>query len=822
MAAPEKASLHGREPSQYRMNAKDIDLNLQIRIVQFDNRRLLALDLRNKGLTSIPEEVFDITDLEILDVSNNKLTSIPEAIGRLQKLYCLDAIQNKLTSLPNAICSLSRLKWLIVSDNKISSLPPGIELMQELKVLGLDHNCMTQIPPVVCSLSNLEVLGFYNSKLSNLPLGLEKMQKLTCLDLTNNELKQLPLSVGRLTKLRQLYISANQLTELSIVVCSLPNLEILIVDNNNLSTLPPGLGKLQQLTCLYITNNQLKELASSVGKLTKLRQLYISDNQLTELPLSVCSLSNLEMLIVDNNNLSTLPPGLGKMQKLTKVSIRNNQLTEIPAVLFSLPALEVLRISNNQITRLPTTLSQARKLRHLDATGNPLTYPPQNICAKGAEAILAFFKEEAVKDDREKKMLQALNRLSLKVRPTELKPIAQSLGLDKEEIDTIKTSAPDDLRLPDQVYKTLEKWREKKGEAATLLALEQCLSDLGLHQLAAGLLGSPTSPESRTFESEERGAFGGQEATQRQSSRNPSVTVDGKFAIIEFEQLHFPPDSYLGHGGFAAVARAHHRDWKHDVAVKRLKMTQEIEGSEQQLLYSEARKLKLASTSPYVISLLGVCLDPHFAIVMPYMENGSLAGLLRDVDVPWALRWRMAHEISLGMTFLHCQNPQILHCDLKAENVLLDEDFHVKISDFGLWKWTDMRVGGETSPTGATRTHAPPEYYTDVSRPPTDKFDVYSFGVLLWEIVKRNPPFPYAAHGSPAVPTDQRADPAGSDPSDLETVNQLIQACCSHNPDDRPDFKECGDRLSDVTGRYELVHFLKAVIYVQKEKARRK
>ncbi|XP_078664082.1 receptor-interacting serine/threonine-protein kinase 2-like [Branchiostoma floridae x Branchiostoma belcheri] len=146
----------------------------------------------------------------------------------------------------------------------------------------------------------------------------------------------------------------------------------------------------------------------------------------------------------------------------------------------------------------------------------------------------------------------------------------------------------------------------------------------------------------------------------------------------------------------------------------------------------------------------------------------------------------------------------------------------VKISDFGLWKWTDARIGSETSPAGATRTHAPPEYYTDVNRPPTDKFDVYSFGVLLWEIVKRNPPFPYAACGSPAVPTDQRADPAGSDPSDLETVNQLIQSCCSHNPDDRPDFKECGDRLSDVTGRYELVHFLKAVIYLQKEKARRK
>ncbi|KAI8484969.1 hypothetical protein Bbelb_373760 [Branchiostoma belcheri] len=497
------------------------------------------------------------------------------------------------------------------------------------------------------------------------------------------------------------------------------------------------------------------------------------------------------------------------------LDLSNQGLTSIPEEVFDITDLEALNVSNNILTTC--------KLQHLDVSGNPLTYPPQKVCEEGAEAILSFLKEEAVKDYEKKKMLQAFNRLSLKVRQTELKPIARSLGLEENEIDTIKTSAPDDL--PDQVYQTLVKWREKEGEGATLPELEKHLKDLGLDQLAEGLLGSPRSPENRQpFKSaEERGAFGGEDATRPQSSKYPSVTVDDKFPIIEFEQLDFPPDCYLGHGGFAAVARAHHLDWKHDVAVKRLL----AHGSEQQLLYSEARKLKLASTSPYVVSLLGVCLEPHFAIVMPYMENGSLARLLRDVDVPWALRWRMAHEISLGMTFLHYQNPQILHCDLKAENVLLDDNFHVKISDFGLSKWrTESRIVTETSPTGATITHAPPEYILDINAVPTDKLDVYSFGVLLWEIITRREPYENTMNSAlieVGVRTGQRPDMrlVPTDVPDLDTVSQLMQKCWSQEQDHRPSFKVCEDQLRVVKNNFSKEDILEAIIFVQKEKVKK-
>ncbi|XP_066264923.1 receptor-interacting serine/threonine-protein kinase 2-like [Branchiostoma lanceolatum] len=295
-------------------------------------------------------------------------------------------------------------------------------------------------------------------------------------------------------------------------------------------------------------------------------------------------------------------------------------------------------------------------------------------------------------------------------------------------------------------------------------------------------------------EIEERHALELQGVRVTRMKNKLSVTDDDNFPVIEYERLDFPTESYLGHGGFAAVAKAHHRDWKQDVAVKRL-LPQPTEGSERPLLYSEARKLNLGGRSTCIVSLLGVCLEPHFAIVMPYMENGSLAELLRDVDVPWALRWRMAHEISLGMTFLHCQNPQILHCDLKSENVLLDEDFHVKISDFGLSKWkTTSRVVTSTSPTGATITHAPPEFIIDINSVPNSKFDVYSFGVLLWEIITRRKPYENAMNSALielAVKTGQRPDLklVPTNVPEVGTVSQLMQTCWSQNAQDRPTFQ---------------------------------
>lgn len=90
---------------------------------------------------------------------------------------------------------------------------------------------------------------------------------------------------------------------------------------------------------------------------------------------------------------------------------------------------------------------------------------------------------------------------------------------------------------------------------------------------------------------------------------------------------------------------------------------------------------------PHVLPLLGIIEKLEWehvsgaALVTPFMENGSLAGLLQpQCPRPWPLICRLLHELVLGMCYLHSQNPVLLHRDLKPSNVLLDPDLHAKVS----------------------------------------------------------------------------------------------------------------------------------------------
>ncbi|KAI8483495.1 hypothetical protein Bbelb_388270 [Branchiostoma belcheri] len=329
-------------------------------------------------------------------------------------------------------------------------------------------------------------------------------------------------------------------------------------------------------------------------------------------------------------------------------------------------------------------------------------------------------------------ILQAFSHLSSKVR-SDWKNIAKQLGLNTKEIGAIEASTSDE---EEEMYNTLVKWREKKGKEATLPVLAEQLKYLSLHQLVDELDITTKKPKHSGNESEEMAAVGGRDTFQPKD----------RFPIIDFEQLF--EQSFLGTGGFAYITKAYHRNWRQEVAVKRLS-PRPREESEREELYSEVRKHVMASRSDHVLSLLGVCPEPNLAIVMPYMKNGNLADLLQDVDVPWALRWRMAHEISLGMTFLHSLDPQIIHCDLKAQNVLFDDGFHAKIYDFGLSKWrSHSKIIHDASPLGWTVRYAAPELLEDpgdeqptkslgdthlqTNYEPTDKSDIYRCRILYF------------------------------------------------------------------------------------------
>ncbi|XAR56673.1 Non-specific serine/threonine protein kinase [Bertholletia excelsa] len=200
---------------------------------------------------------------------------------------------------------------------------------------------------------------------------------------------------------------------------------------------------------------------------------------------------------------------------------------------------------------------------------------------------------------------------------------------------------------------------------------------------------------------------------------------------------NFNPDNLIGEGGFGCVYSGHFKSLNQDVAVKQLDRNG-LQGNKEFLV--EVVMLSLLH-HPNLVNLLGYCSDGDQRIlVYEYMPNGSLEDHLLDLDpgkkpLDWLTRMKIAQDAARGLEYLHeTTDPPVIYRDLKASNILLDKDFHAKLSDFGLAK-----VG----PTGdmdhvctrvmGTYGYCAPEYA--LTGKLTTKSDVYSFGVVLLEII---------------------------------------------------------------------------------------
>ncbi|KAK9068667.1 hypothetical protein SSX86_012782 [Deinandra increscens subsp. villosa] len=137
-----------------------------------------------------------------------------------------------------------------------------------------------------------------------------------------------------------------------------------------------------------------------------------------------------------------------------------------------------------------------------------------------------------------------------------------------------------------------------------------------------------------------------------------------------------------------------------------------------------------------LVRLLGYCDEgEHRLLVYEYMSNGTLASFLfGDVKPSWEQRSNIALGIAKGLAYLHEEcSTQVIHCDIKPQNILLDEYYNAKISDFGLAKLLMMNESRTNTGIRGTKGYVAPEWFRNT--PVTVKVDVYSFGVLLLEII---------------------------------------------------------------------------------------
>ncbi|XP_008830975.1 ankyrin repeat and protein kinase domain-containing protein 1 [Nannospalax galili] len=196
-------------------------------------------------------------------------------------------------------------------------------------------------------------------------------------------------------------------------------------------------------------------------------------------------------------------------------------------------------------------------------------------------------------------------------------------------------------------------------------------------------------------------------------------------------------------GGFGQVFQARHKRWRTQYAIKCSPcLQQEATSSEVSCLTEEAVKMEKIKFQ-HIVSIYGVCKQP-LGIVMEFMANGSLEKMLPTHSLSWQLKFRIIHETSLAMNFLHSIKPPLLHLDLKPGNILLDNNLHVKISDFGLSKWMEQSTRKqyiERSALRGTLSYIPPEMFLESNKAPGPEYDVYSFGIVVWELLTQKKPY---------------------------------------------------------------------------------
>lgn len=207
--------------------------------------------------------------------------------------------------------------------------------------------------------------------------------------------------------------------------------------------------------------------------------------------------------------------------------------------------------------------------------------------------------------------------------------------------------------------------------------------------------------------------------------------------VVPFEELKI--GECVGGGGFGQVFKGIFCG--NTIAVKKL-LLKSISSELHKDFVNEAT-IMAKCRHPNIVEFYGVSFhsDENY-LLMQYLANGSLYRLLseREKEIPWTTRWNIASDITSGLSYLHSQN--IIHRDLKSMNILLDQNFRAKITDFGLAKIKIVTTSTLTNVTrpGTIRWNAP-ELFQFSQAKETMKSDIWSLGMVFWEIASRRLPF---------------------------------------------------------------------------------
>eukprot|EP00118_Oscarella_pearsei_P010478 m.64538 g.64538 ORF g.64538 m.64538 type:complete len:655 (+) comp35260_c0_seq3:197-2161(+) len=292
--------------------------------------------------------------------------------------------------------------------------------------------------------------------------------------------------------------------------------------------------------------------------------------------------------------------------------------------------------------------------------------------------------------------------------------------------------------------------------------------------------------------------------------------IDFSHRIEQHEFEYDEESDFITGGGYGEVYKARMKKSNQTVALK-VFFRKRRNSDESELSKKEAKILLGIKPNPHIVKFIGICDSPRcYALLMEFVSGGDLMQLLTssnpEVD-KWENRLDLARQVALGMMHLHDNSPPVIHLDLKPRNVLIEEvkqvketPFRCKICDFGLAKMANVSSvttdrSDKSNPAGTVAYIAPERYEADCSGSREEKVevakksDVFSFGVLLWEIQERKYPFEdmikdvirFHIKSGGKLPKGGVDAPKG--------YNKLVKSCSAFDPASRPDFQSVIKRL---------------------------
>ena len=314
------------------------------------------LDLKHQGLTEIPIEIFQLSNLTELRLGYNQIKVISPEIGQLT--------------------NLTRLR---LGNNQVSVIPAEIEQLTNLTILSLVNNQVKVVPSQLSQLTNLTKLRLSGNQIEVVPAALSQLTKLEILDLADNQIKLIPTEIGQLTSLTELKLAGNQFLVVPTEIGQLTNLKLLDLSFNLIDRIPIHIGNLSNLISLSLKSNRLTNLPNQINRLSKLQYLNLYQNRFAQFPEIITHLSNLKQLHLDNNQIWFLPPSLKNLVQLEQLWLGSNFLQELPSELGQLKSLTHLHLGRNRISQLPTAIENLKDLVTLNLNNNRLTEIPTQI-----------------------------------------------------------------------------------------------------------------------------------------------------------------------------------------------------------------------------------------------------------------------------------------------------------------------------------------------------------------------------------------------------------------------------------------------------------